>query len=229
MTVPVAVFASGSGTNLQALLDHEREEDAHYRVELVVSDRPEIPALERAQTAGRATAVVDAEGEDGGESDLMEALEAAQIQAVFLAGYLRLVPPALTRRFDGRILNVHPALLPAFGGKGMYGLRIHKAVLARGLRVTGVTVHFVNEEYDQGDVLAQWPVPVCPGDTPETLADRVLGVEHVLYPASADQLCRALAQGDAPEPMEPFSERFLLALDPPDYELRRQIRRAFPR
>ena len=114
---------------------------------------------------------------------------------VVLAGYLKLVPPAVTRAFAGRIVNVHPALLPAFGGHGMYGLRVHAAVLAAGCTVTGVTVHLVDEQYDRGAILAQWPVPVLSGDTAESLAARVLLTEHRLLPRTVLGLATAGPSG----------------------------------
>jgi folate-dependent phosphoribosylglycinamide formyltransferase PurN len=113
----------------------------------------------------------------------LSALESAHIELLVLAGYLQLVPAAVIARFRGRIINVHPALLPAFGGPGMYGRRVHEAVLRAGVAESGATVHLVDEVYDRGEVLAQERVPVLPGDTPETLAARVLAVEHRLLPA----------------------------------------------
>jgi folate-dependent phosphoribosylglycinamide formyltransferase PurN len=110
------------------------------------------------------------------------------VDLIALAGYLRFIPVDVTRRWRGRIVNVHPSLLPSFGGAGMYGIRVHQAVIAAGVRVTGVTVHFVDEEYDRGPIIAQWPVPVLPHDDAETLARRVLAVEHRLYPAALDAL-----------------------------------------
>jgi folate-dependent phosphoribosylglycinamide formyltransferase PurN len=121
----------------------------------------------------------------------LHALERQQIGLITLAGYLRLVPPPVIQAFRGRILNIHPALLPAFGGTGMYGLRVHEAVLAAGCLVSGATVHHVDERYDQGRIIAQWPVPVLPDDTGETLAARVLRLEHRLYPAVIDAFVRA--------------------------------------
>src|SRR5205814_6527047 len=116
----------------------------------------------------------------GGE--LENVLEAHGVELVVLAGYLRRVPETVVHRYAGRTINVHPALLPAFGGPGMYGARVHDAVLAAGVTVSGVTAHFVDEEYDRGTIIAQWPVPVLAGDDRETLAARVLRVEHILYP-----------------------------------------------
>lgn len=228
MTVPVAVFASGSGTNLQALLDHESTSQ-HYRVRLVVSDRSGAGALDRARRADRRTEVIPVSDRDPGEvaADTLELLEAEEIVAVFLAGYLQLVPAAVVDAYRGRILNIHPALLPAFGGEGMYGPHVHRAVLGAGARVSGVTVHHVDEDYDRGRIFAQWPVPVRSDDTPETLAARVLEVEHVLYPLAADHLCRALAEDRDPPAFDPHGEVYRVADDGSDGETARQIRRAF--
>ena len=197
MTLPhhltrVAVLASGGGSNLQALLDYLdlRGESRRSDVALVVANRPDAGALARATKRGIATALVSGRADD---AEPMEALfEQHEIELVVLAGYLRLVPPAVTRRRRGQVLNVHPALLPAFGGPGMYGRRVHEAVLARGARVSGPTVHFVDEEYDHGAIIGQWPVPVFDEDTADTLAARVLRVEHVLYPRVVD----AVAAGE---------------------------------
>jgi phosphoribosylglycinamide formyltransferase 1 len=217
-----AVFASGGGSNFQALLDHathgrrrasEREasdgkgpggegEDL-WRCSLLVSDRPDAGALARADRAGVPTQVIPVGHRDSQElaDEILAALESAGIQFLLLAGYLRLIPPKVVRAYRGRILNIHPSLLPAFGGKGMYGRRIHEAVLTHGVRVTGVTVHLVDEEYDRGRILAQWPVPVLPGDDPERLATRVLEVEHRLYPQVVDHLAQALMEGREPTPL----------------------------
>lgn len=216
MTLPLAVMASGGGTNLQALLDHEgvarrRGGDAPlWRVALVVSDRQGSGALERAGRAGREGRVVPAAGRAPEEvaADLLGACRDAGIEAVVLAGYMRLVPEAVVEAYRNRILNVHPALLPAFGGQGMYGRHVHQAVLERGGRVTGVTVHLVDERYDRGPILAQWPVPVRPGDTPERLEARVRRVEHRLYPRVVDHVARALEAGADPTGIHPAGEAF---------------------
>ena len=175
----VAVLASGGGSNLQALLDHEPAAGGAYRVVLAASDRAAAGALERAAARGVATAHLA----DPADGDALLALLAAHgAELVVLAGYLKLVPAAVTAAYAGRLLNVHPALLPAFGGPGMYGRRVHAAVLGAGARVSGATVHFVDEHYDRGAIAAQWPVPVLAGDTPERLAARVLAAEHALLP-----------------------------------------------
>lgn len=185
----VAVLASGSGTNLQALLDRfNLGDDDTARVVRLVASRPDAGALLRAREAGVDTAVVEEDGPDGGA--LAEALEAAAPDLVVLAGWLRLVPGPVVRAHRGRMINIHPALLPSFGGEGMYGSRVHRAVLESGARVTGVTIHFVDEDYDTGTILAQWPVPVKEGDDPERLAARVLEVEHRVLPAAVAALAR---------------------------------------
>jgi formyltetrahydrofolate-dependent phosphoribosylglycinamide formyltransferase len=187
----VAVLASGGGTNLQALIDHfHPRADAPARVEVVVASRPGIGAIRRAADAGIPARVLSPRemGPDRFAAELEAALEAHGVQLVVLAGWLQLLPAAVVARWEGRILNIHPALLPAFGGSGMYGLRVHDAVLASGARVSGATVHLVDEHYDEGRIVAQWPVPVLPGDTPETLAARVLRVEHLLLPAAVERM-----------------------------------------
>lgn len=197
-----AVFASGGGSNLQSLLDHESS-DPLWRVRLVVSDREEAGALERARAAGVATRVVPTRGRPTDEvaAEILFALDERDVGLVFLAGYLKLIPAKVVAAHRRRILNIHPALLPGFGGKGMYGMNVHRAVLEAGARVSGPTVHLVDEEYDRGTILAQWPVPVLPGDTPEALAARVLEVEHLLYPRVADHLARAVLAGRDVAPM----------------------------
>lgn len=193
MSVPIAVFASGGGTNLQALLDHLGNDDAAH-VELVISDNADAFALQRARDVGVATAYVDVRGRDRDDvaTAMLEALHAHDIQLIVLAGYMRLVPAAVIERYVDRIINIHPALLPAFGGRGMYGQHVHEAVIAAGCTITGVTVHLVNERYDEGRILAQWPVPVLPGDTADSLAARVLSIEHCVYPATIAALARRL-------------------------------------
>lgn len=177
----LAVLASGRGSNLQAIIDHfdniARERVA--KIALVASNRSDSPALIRAATASIDIASFDA-ADDG--SQLLELLRKFRIDLVVLAGYLKRVPPAVIREYAGRIINIHPALLPAFGGEGMYGARVHEAVIASGTRESGVTVHVVDNEYDRGPIVAQWRVPVEASDTPESLAARVLAVEHIVYP-----------------------------------------------
>ncbi len=207
-----AVFASGSGSNFQALLDAEAAEGAPWRTVLLVSDRGSARALERAEHAGVDSRVIEVSRRPAEEvaSEMLGALESAGVEVVFLAGYLRLVPAPVVDRYRNRILNIHPALLPAFGGKGMWGRHVHTAVLEAGCRVSGPTVHLVDEVYDRGMILAQWPVPVLNGDTPEVLAARVLAAEHRLYPQAAAHLCRALRDGEDPRPLDGSGNRFIM-------------------
>ena len=195
----VAVLASGGGTNLQALLDACRE-PAPARVAVVISNNAAAGALERARRAG-VPAVVLQDHRDAEE--ILSVLGEHRAELVVLAGYLKLVPTAVVAAYRDRLINIHPALLPSFGGKGMYGHRVHEAVLASGATVSGPTIHLVTAEYDRGPIVAQWPVPVSPGDTAETLAARVLTVEHQLLPAvviaaaRAGGVVRLLAGGSA--------------------------------
>jgi len=184
--VRVAVLVSGGGTNLQALLDALHNSPV-ARVVRVISNRPGAGALERARRAGAATTVLSNPADP---HELLVALRDAQL--VVLAGYLKLVPPAVVTQFRGRMINIHPALLPDFGGPGMYGHHVHAAVLASGARESGATVHFVDEAFDRGDIIAQERVPVMRGDTPETLAARVLEAEHRLLPRVVLELARRI-------------------------------------
>ena len=194
--VQIAVLASGRGSNLQALLDTLEPASSPGRIALVVSNGADAGALSVARAAG---VVAETIGRDGQDSDtLLDHLRAHDIGLIVLAGFLKRVPDAVIAAYRGRVINIHPALLPAFGGPGMYGRRVHEAVLASGARVSGATVHAVDEVYDRGPILAQWPVPVRPGDTPETLAERVLHVEHLLLPAVVQAACRDLLSGAEP-------------------------------
>ena len=155
------------------------------RIELVASNKAEVPALERARKASIAAEVFSA-NDDG--SQLLQLFARHRIDLVVLAGYMKRIPPSVVREYHGRIVNVHPGLLPEFGGAGMYGARVHQAVLASGARTTGVTVHLVDDEFDHGPVITQWRVKVMEDDTPETLAARVLEVEHAIYPRAVEMI-----------------------------------------
>jgi len=180
----VAILVSGGGTNLQALLEALHDSSV-ARVARVVSSRADAAALERAHRAGVPTTVL---AEPASADEVSAALGDARL--VVLAGYVKRIPPPVVGRFRWRVINIHPALLPAFGGPGMYGRRVHAAVLASGAAVSGATVHYVDEEYDRGPIIAQWPVPVRSDDTPESLAARVLEAEHRLLPQVVLELAR---------------------------------------
>ena len=190
--INIAVLVSGGGTNLRALLSSE---NPWGRITLVVGSRTGIGALDIAKDAGVETAVVSRkELGDAFAETLIEVLTSHDIGLVVLAGYLTILPPELIAAFDHRIINIHPALLPSFGGQGFYGLRVHEAALARGVKVTGATVHFVNEIPDGGDIIAQRAVDVLPGDTPETLQRRVMEqAEWVILPQAVRDACQAMA------------------------------------
>lgn len=183
----LAVLASGRGSNLQAIIDHfdniARERIA--TVALVASNRPDAAALIRGATASIDIATFDA-ADDG--TQLLALLQKFRIDLVVLAGYLKKIPSTVIREYAGRIINIHPALLPDFGGEGMYGPRVHEAVIASGARESGVTVHLVDDDYDRGPIVAQWRIPVEKSDTPESLAARVLEVEHVVYPRAVEMV-----------------------------------------
>lgn len=195
MKLRTAVFASGGGSNFQALLDHQGPSCA-WEIVLLVTDRGDASAIERARRAGVPVTVAPPGGRDpeAVAAELLGTLDEHEVDLILLAGYLKLVPREVVERYRGRILNIHPALLPKFGGQGMYGMRVHRAVLEAGERESGASVHLVDEEYDRGAVIAQRRVPVHADDTPETLAARVLAVEHELYPAAVDQHCTTMKQ-----------------------------------
>jgi formyltetrahydrofolate-dependent phosphoribosylglycinamide formyltransferase len=190
----IAVLASGGGSNLQAILEYLdlRGDRAGGQVVLVASDRANAGALERAMRRDVPTEIL-ATDKHPDRTPLSDALAAHRIDLIVLAGYLKLVPLDVVDGYAGRIINIHPALLPAFGGPGMYGHRVHHAVIEAGVRVSGVTAHFVDHEYDRGRIIAQWPVPVFASDDAGTLAARVLRVEHAIYPRVVD----AVASGRA--------------------------------
>jgi phosphoribosylglycinamide formyltransferase-1 len=194
MSLKIAVMCSGSGSNLQALLDAEAQGQLHAEVVLVVSNRRKAYALERARLAGKEAVHLSPrqfEHPDHYAAELLQLLRMHQAELVCLAGYLKKLPPEVIRAYPGRILNIHPAPLPRFGGEGMYGHHVHEAVLAAGVNHSGPTIHFADEEYDHGPIVAHTPVPVQPDDTPESLARRVVAAEHQLYP----RVVAAMAQG----------------------------------
>ena len=193
----IAVLVSGGGTNLQAILDAEaRGENPHGKVTLVVASKPGVYALERAAAAGVESAVVrrrDYVDSEAFDAALVRVLQQHSIDVVVLAGFLSVLGPSVIEAYRDRILNVHPSLIPSFCGPGFYGLRVHEAALARGVKVTGATVHLVNEECDGGPILLQKAVDILPGDTPETLQKRVMvEAEWQLLPKALAMVCEQL-------------------------------------
>ncbi|GHU73894.1 phosphoribosylglycinamide formyltransferase [Clostridia bacterium] len=193
--IRIAVLVSGSGTNLQALIDAD---NPYGRIELVVGSRTDIFALERTKAAGIPTRVVSKKKYGNNfASKMLETLGKFNIDLVVLAGYLTILPPDIIRAYERRILNIHPALLPSFGGMGFYGLKVHEAALARGVKVTGATVHIVNEIPDGGPILAQKAVEVLPDDTPETLQRRVMEqAEWLLLPVAVRDYCNIMSKSN---------------------------------
>ena len=193
MAMRVAVALSGRGSNLEALL-RALPSGGPAEVVLVLSNCAAAGGLEIARGRGIPSAVL---ADPADPSAWVEALLSARAELLVLAGYLKLVPAEVVERWRGRIVNVHPALLPDFGGPGMYGHRVHEAVLRSGVRESGASVHLVDEVYDRGELLAQERVPVLPGDTPDTLAARVLAAEHRILPA----VVLAAAEAGHPVPL----------------------------
>ena len=186
-----AVLVSGGGTNLQALIDTAaRGEMPNVELALVVSNSAGAFALERAKRAGLRAEYLE---KDGFEGRLESLLREEGIGLIVLAGFLRILSEGFTRRWAGRIINIHPSLIPSFCGAGFYGLRVHAAALGRGVKLTGATVHFVNEIPDGGEIIAQRAVEVLPGDTPETLQRRVMEqAEWIILPQAAEKVAEML-------------------------------------
>ena len=194
--VRTAVLVSGGGTNLQALIDaRQAGKMPHVEFVSVISSRPDAYALTRAQAAGIPTHVAQRRGstQEAFEEAIQTYLHQDRAEMIILAGFLSILSPDFVRRYPRRILNVHPALLPAFGGKGFYGLHVHEAALARGVKITGATVHYVNEIADGGEIILQKAVDVAPDDTPETLQRRVMEqAEWLILPAAAEIAAREI-------------------------------------
>ncbi len=196
----IAVLVSGGGTNLQALIDAEKSGVLKSgSIELVVSNKKDAFALQRAAEAGiEAFALTKKScgGQEGFEKRLIEEIDGRNIDLIIMAGFLSILSEDFTRHYDHRIINIHPALIPSFCGKGFYGLLVHEAALAKGVKVTGATVHYVNEIPDGGEIIMQKAVEVKEGDTPETLQRRVMEeAEWIILPAAAEKVCAEIIRG----------------------------------
>lgn len=199
----IAVLISGGGTNLQAILDAEKAGALHSgSVKLVISNRKGAYGLERAKNAGvKAVAVTrkDCGSQEAFEAELIRLLDEAKTDLIVLAGWLAILSESFTRHYEKRIINIHPALIPSFCGEGFYGLKVHEAALAKGVKVSGATVHYVNEIPDGGEIIAQKAVRVYPGDTPEKLQLRIMKqAEWKLLPKAAEQICSEIVAGKHP-------------------------------
>ncbi len=184
--IQIAVFASGSGTNAQNIAETFLAHPV-IRISLIISNKADALVLERAERMKIPSVVITAAAFREG-SHVLEVLKAYKIDFIVLAGFLLLLPPALIREYPGRIINIHPALLPGYGGKGMYGRHVHEAVLAAGDKESGISIHFVNESYDEGRLIFQARCPVYESDTPDTLAERVHRLEYAHYPRIVEKL-----------------------------------------
>ena len=197
MSAKIAVLVSGGGTNLQALIDAQAAgKIPSGKIALVVSNASGAYALERAKNAGIATEVVlkkELGSQAAFEEKLMQILSAYGIDVIILAGFMTILTENFTSRYPKRILNVHPSLIPSFCGEGFYGLKVHEAALSYGVKVTGATIHFVNEIPDGGEIILQKAVDILPGDTPEILQRRVMEqAEWILLPQAAELVCAGM-------------------------------------
>lgn len=194
----IVVFASGSGTDFQSIIDATEDGRLEANIAGLVANRKGIGAIDRARRHGIPVEITDAnqfDDFDTYERHLLRVLEQWQTDFIALAGYLRKIPASVIRAYERRIVNIHPALLPKYGGKGYYGERVHRAVIEHGDTESGCSIHFVTEQYDEGPVIARRRVPVHDDDTAETLAARVLEQEHQLYP----QVLQQLVKGEIPD------------------------------
>ena len=193
----IAVLVSGGGTNLQALIDAQNSGIIHSgEIALVISNNANAYALTRAENAGIEHLYIskkESKSQEAFEDALIAALEERGIDLIVLAGFMSILSERFTARYDHRIINVHPSLIPSFCGQGFYGLRVHEAALKKGVKVTGATVHFVNEIPDGGEIIAQKAVEILDGDTPEILQRRVMEqAEWIILPASVEKVCATL-------------------------------------
>lgn len=197
--VKLAIFASGRGSNAEAILQFQAQ--ANYEVALIVVSRPQALVANLARAKGLPLVVLEKEHFQH-ESVLLESLNEYGIELICLAGFLWKIPDYLIKAFPERIINIHPSLLPKYGGKGMYGNKVHEAVVASGEKESGITIHLVNEEYDKGKILFQAKVPVYEKDTAADLASRVLALEHQHFPTVIQALCNSLKKStnNSPKP-----------------------------
>ena len=201
MKTKIAVLVSGGGTNLQALIDAQGSVIASGKITLVVSNQPGAYALERAKKAGIAAAVVTKKewgGQKGFEEKLKQVLKENGIEMIVLAGFMAILSKDFTDEYPQRIINIHPSLIPSFCGEGFYGLHVHEAALSYGVKVTGTTVHYVNEIPDGGKIILQKAVEIQEGDTPEVLQRRVMEqAEWILLPQATELVCRRIQEEKA--------------------------------
>ncbi len=197
MPINIAVFLSGTGSNFKSIASAIERGELDATITLVISNRSTAPGLEAAQRMGFNTAVFNRkEYESGADfaNDMLSSLLQNGVNLIALCGYLRKIPPKVVNHFKERIVNVHPALLPKFGGKGMYGMNVHRAVIAAGEKESGVTIHYVDALYDNGEIVDQQIVPVFETDTAENLAAKILKIEHKFYPQVLQKLVKSISK-----------------------------------
>ncbi len=175
----IAIFASGTGSNAKKIVEHFKDHK-YVKVSLVVSNKEKAPVLEMARSNNIPTLIIDRDRFYNSE-DILKDFSIYKVDFIVLAGFLLLIPGYLTQKFHNRIVNIHPALLPKYGGKGMYGMNVHKAVKAANEKESGMTIHYVNEKYDEGEILFQKSCKIMPEDSPERIAQKVLQLEHQHY------------------------------------------------
>ena len=194
--INIAVLVSGGGTNLQALIDAQGKVLQHGKIKLVISSKPDVYAIQRAEQAGIEHCVIakrDYETQEEFSNAILQQLQSYQIDMIVLAGYLSILDETIIRAYPNRIINIHPSLIPSFCGKGYYGLKVHEAALTYGVKVTGATVHIVNEIPDGGKILLQKAVDILPFDTPETLQQRVMEeAEWILLPQATEMIAKEI-------------------------------------
>lgn len=198
--ISVAVLGSGAGSNAAALIDYSSRQDSSYRIDLVIATRGNAGIVSVAADRDIPVVVLPAECWEGA---LISELRSHRIAVLALAGFLRKLPETVISELNGNVLNIHPALLPKFGGHGMYGLHVHAAVIEARESITGATVHRVTPEYDEGAILAQTSIGIGEADDPQTLQNRVKAIEHVLYPEVMGAYCRQIRDASIPAPLPP--------------------------
>lgn len=187
----IAIFASGEGTNAQRIIDYFKSSD-HIKIALIVSNKPTANVLNRAKKENIPTRVISRA--DFYESDTtIKALQATHIDFIVLAGFLWMIPKNLIQAFPNKMVNIHPALLPKFGGKGMYGMHVHTAVVNAGETETGISIHYINEQYDEGEIIAQHRCTISKEDTPETVAAKIHELEYEFFPKAIEKIITGIS------------------------------------
>lgn len=185
--VNVAIFASGEGSNAENIIKHFAN-DTRIRIKLVITNRDDAGVIERAEKYKKTVQIISKEALNNYTDKIIEFLQAEKIDLIILAGFLLKIPLPFIKTFPDKIINIHPALLPKYGGKGMYGLRVHEAVIKNNETETGITVHYVNEEYDKGEIILQKKCAVSPGETPESLSVKIHELEYKYFPKAIEKV-----------------------------------------